>query len=378
MQIMYKNFYLISLLMSLLFSTYTISALPTNQLRTPYGFEVNVYAEVPGARQMTLGDEGIVYVGTNEDRVYAVVPNKEHSKASRVVTVATDLNGPNGVAYHNGALYVAEIQRIIRYDNINSALNRGEKITPKVVYDGFLNNRHHGYRYIKFGPDSLLYVGLGMPCNICLPANPTLGTISRLKEDGSHFEVFATGIRNSMGFAWDPSSQHLWFTDNGADWLGENMPPDELNYAPNINMHFGFPFFHATYPDTTYFKDRNQNTHYIPPVQLLGPHVAALGMIFYTGSMFPDKYKQQILIAEHGSWNRILKLGYRISIVTREGNKTKEYKPFITGWLQGQKAWGRPVDLLVLPNGSLLISDDYAGVLYRVTYSQKKPELHRQ
>lgn len=338
-------------------------------LEAPSGFKISLYAHVPNARQMSLGEHGVVFVGTMKGKVYAVLPNANITQAIQVIELATDLNGPNGVAYHNGALYVAEIDKILKYENINNYLADKRKPIPKVIYSNLLNNAHHGYRYIKFGPDGWLYLSIGMPCNICLPKEASLGTIARMKEDGSQFEVFAEGIRNSMGYAFDPISKELWFTDNGADWLGENKPPDELNFAPKKGMHFGFPFYNATLPDKTYYSYRDPNRQYFPPILPLGPHVAALGMIFYDGAMFPIEYKNQIFIAEHGSWNRLMKSGYRITRVSFKGKLPTSYQPFITGWLQGQKSWGRPVDLLVMTDGSLLISDDYAGNLYRVSYN---------
>ena len=235
--------------------------------------------------------------------------------------------------------------------------------------DALPTHEHHGWRYMKFGPDGLLYVGIGAPCNICKRDEPIFASIARMKPDGTGLEVFASGVRNSVGFDWHPETHELWFTENGRDELGNDLPPDELDRAPHAGMHFGYPHCHAGVIRDPEFGDR-PCMEFEPPVQLLAPHVAALGMRFYTGSMFPPQYKNAIIIAEHGSWNRERKLGYRIMMVKLDGNKAVSYEPFITGWLDEQtdQAWGRPADLEILDDGSLLISDDYKGVLYRVTY----------
>jgi glucose/arabinose dehydrogenase len=216
-------------------------------------------------------------------------------------------------------------------------------------------------------PDGLLYVPVGAPCNICEPDENRYALISRLKADGTGSEVFARGIRNTVGFDWHPVTKELWFTDNGADNLGDDIPPDELNHAPKKGLHFGYPYCHGgDIPDPQFGKKRSCS-EFTPPVQKLGPHVAALGMRFYTGSMFPAEYRNQIFIAEHGSWNRSTPIGYRITVVQLENNKAVSYKPFAEGWLQRGGAWGRPVDVLVMPDGALLVSDDEAGAIYRFT-----------
>jgi glucose/arabinose dehydrogenase len=338
-------------------------------LKLPPGFDVRIYAYVPNAREMTLGRGGVVFVGSREaGKVFALVPNQNLTAAQKVVLIASNLNNPNGVAYHNGALYVAEIHRILRYDNIIQNLNRA--LVPTVIRDDLPTAAYHGWRYIKFGPDNRLYMAIGMPCNVCLPSDKRMGTIVRMNEDGGDLEIFAKGIRNSVGFAWQPKTRALWFTDNGRDWLGDNRPPDELNYAPSAGMNFGYPYYNGRTLDSEYGKLRDPQEKYVAPALELGPHVAALGMVFYDGRMFPKKYQDQILIAEHGSWNRTLKIGYRVTLVRLQGTHPYSYQPFITGWLQGQHEWGRPVDLLVMPDGALLISDDYAGIIYRVSYQE--------
>jgi glucose/arabinose dehydrogenase len=271
------------------------------------------------------------------------------------------------VAFRDGALYVGEINRIARYDNIDSNL----KPAPKpVIVDGTLpTESHHGWKFIAFGPDGMLYVPVGAPCNVCKP-DQRHGLILRMKPDGSGREVFATGIRNSVGFDWDPQTRELWFTDNGRDSLGDNIPPDELNHAPMKGMNFGFPTCHGHGIKDPEFGANADCSTITPPAIDLGPHVASIGMAFYTGAMFPAEYRNQIIIAEHGSWNRSQKIGYRLSLVRVAGNKAVKYEPFAEGWLQGQSAWGRPADVLVMPDGSLLVSDDTADAIYRITYKK--------
>jgi glucose/arabinose dehydrogenase len=339
---------------------------PVENLRLPPGFHVSVFAaNVPGARSLTLGPKGTLFVGTRgEGVVYAIPGGASSVAADEVVTIARALNSPNGVAVRDGALYVAEIHRVIRFDGIEDRLKSPPAAVPVVTYP---KDGHHGWKFMAFGPDGLLYVPVGAPCNICKPDDP-YASITRLKADGTLFEVFARGIRNTVGFDWHPETKELWFTDNGRDWLGDDAPPDELNHAPKAGLHFGFPYCHGgTLPDPEFGKWR-PCSDFTPPAQMLGPHVASLGMRFYTGTMFPAAYRNQIFIAEHGSWNRSRKIGYRVSLVTLAGNRAVAYETFLEGFLQGEKAWGRPVDVLVRPDGSLLVSDDHAGAIYRITY----------
>ena len=340
-------------------------------LKLPPGFKIEVYATgVPNARSLALGAPGIVYVSTRRDkRVFAVVDRNRDHKADKVFTIAKGLDVPNGLAYRNGSLYIGQIPRILRLDKIDKRLANPPK--PVVVTDALPTHEHHGWRYMKFGPDGWLYVAIGAPCNICKREEETFATISRMKPDGTGLEVFASGVRNSVGFDWHPETHELWFTENGRDDLGNDYPPDELNRAPRAGMNFGFPYCHAGVIQDPEFADR-PCTEFEPPVQRLGPHAAALGMRFYTGSMFPPEYKNAIILAEHGSWNRERKLGYRVMVVRLEDNKAVSYEPLVTGWLDEatDQVWGRPVDVEVLDDGSLLISDDWKGVLYRVTYKK--------
>lgn len=355
-----------------LFAAAPVAALPIENLKLPPGFKIDVYAEnIKGARSMAQGPDGILFVGTrDEGKVYALVDSEKKNKIDQVYVIAEGLKMPNGVAYRAGALYVAEIDRILRFDSIAQRLK--DPPQPEQVGTSFPKDPSHGWKFIRFGPDGFLYVPVGAPCNICDAGDP-YAAISRMKPDGSEREIFARGIRNTVGFDWHPQSKELWSTDNGRDLLGDDLPPDELNHASKKGMHFGYPYCHAgDIADPNFGKD-HPCSNYTPPARKLGPHVAALGMRFYTGTQFPAKYRQQIFIAEHGSWNRSRKLGYRVMSVKLEGNKAVSYEPFIEGWLQpGDKVWGRPVDIEMMPDGAMLVSDDYAGAIYRVTYTAIK------
>ncbi len=353
------------------------SELPLASIRLPPGFHVEVFAaDVPGARSMARSPSGVLYVGTRTTgKVYAVLDEDGDMKADRVVTLASGLEMPNGVAFRDGDLYVAEVSRILRYDDVEKRLDDPPK--PVVVADDFPHDRHHGWKYIAFGPDGWLYVPVGAPCNICEPRDP-YASITRLKVDAPTLaerektrEIYARGIRNTVGFTWRPGTGVLWFTDNGRDWLGNDKPPDELNRAPKAGLDFGYPYCHGgEIPDPDVGPGKGCAA-YVPPIQKLGPHVASLGVKFYTGEMFPAEYRGQVFIAEHGSWNRDTPIGYRVSEVRLDGDKAVAYQPFATGWLgQDGRAWGRPVDLLVLPDGSMLVSDDKAGAIYRISYQK--------
>jgi glucose/arabinose dehydrogenase len=349
--------------------------LPLYLLKLPKGFKINLYADkVPGARQLALGEKGIVYVGTRgQGKVYALIPNKAETHTATVLTLADNLNEPNGIAFNQGSLYVAEIHQVLKYPDITRQLVKPPK--PRVINGSFPNRRWHGYKYIKFGPDGDLYIAVGMPCNTCnyRQEQPMFGTIMRMKPDGKELTVYAKGVRNSVGFDWHPVTQVLWFTDNGQDLLGDDLPPDEINRAPRAGMDFGFPFYYGNNVIAPGYnkKDIPPKAGMTIPAYNLPAHVAALGLTFYHGKAFPESYQQQMFIAEHGSWNRSSKIGYQVIYAKVKDGKVTEVKPFISGWLQGQSTWGRPVDLLTMPDGSLLISDDYAGVIYRVSYQKE-------
>ncbi len=341
---------------------------PLDKIKLPPGFEISLYAsDVPDARSMTLSPTGTLFVGTRgAGNVYAVLDRNRVNKADLILTLARGLNMPNGVAFRDGALYVAEVNRVLRYDNIETRLT--DPPTPVVVNDGFPRDRHHGWKFVRFGPDGLLYVPVGAPCNICESEDPRYATIMRMRPDGTGLELFARGVRNSVGFDWHPETHELWFTDNGRDWLGDEQPPDELNHAPRKGLHFGFPYCHGKSIPDPEFGTKRRCGDFTPPAMELGPHVAALGMRFYTGAMFPPEYRGQIFIAEHGSWNRSTPIGYRVTLVRLEQNRAVKYVVFAEGWLEGGRAWGRPVDVLVMPDGALLVSDDHAGAIYRISY----------
>ncbi|MFQ5656080.1 MAG: PQQ-dependent sugar dehydrogenase [Candidatus Methylomirabilales bacterium] len=343
---------------------------PLEKIKLPPEFAISLYARgVQNARQMALSPKGTLFVGTRrEGKVYAVVDRDQDNRGDEVITLARGLNMPSGVAFRDGALYVAEVHRTLRYDNIEARLRRPPK--PIVVNNSFPRDRHHGWKFIGFGPDGLLYVPVGAPCNVCEREDPRYASIMRMKPDGTDLEIFVRGVRNSVGFDWHPKTAELWLTDNGRDWLGDDMPPDELNRASQKGLHFGFPYCHAgKIPDPEFGRQR-QCQEFTPPAMTLGPHVAAIGMRFYTGTMFPDAYRNQIFIAEHGSWNRSTPIGYRVTLVRLEDSRAAKYDVFAEGWLQGGHAWGRPADVLVMPDGALLVSDDRANVIYRISYKQ--------
>lgn len=344
------------------------------KLDLPDGFAVEIYAgDLPNARSMAMSTDGILFVGTRRaGKVYAVVDENGDNKANRVYVIAENLNMPNGVALRDGSLYVAEVNRILRFDNISARLDNPPD--PVVVNDQYPSDEHHGWKYIAFGPDDKLYIPVGAPCNICNPDNELYATITRINPDGTNREIVAHGVRNSVGFDWHPETGNLWFTDNGRDWLGDNRPPDELNRLTKPGEHFGYPYFHGRDIWDPEFGERGKQLeiNFKTPARELGPHVAALGMLFYTGEMFPAEYQGDIFIAEHGSWNRSTKIGYRITRVQLEDGEAVSYEPFVQGWLEDDESvWGRPVDLLQLQDGSLLVSDDYSGTIYRIRYTDQ-------
>ncbi len=347
--------------------------LPLQNLNIPDGFKVEVFAEgIDGARSMAMGDNGTLFVGTrNEKTVYALQDLDGDFKAEKIIVLDSTLEVPNGLAFKDGALYVAEVGRLLRYPNVEQELSNPSE--PEVIYDDYPTEFHHGWKYIAFGPDGKLYVPVGAPCNICERSeeDERYATITRMDPDGSNREIYAKGVRNTVGFTWHPDTDELWFTDNGRDMLGDDIPPCELNRVSEAGQHFGYPYCHGETVKDPEFGDAFPCSDFIAPVQAMGAHVAPLGIKFYTGNMFPDAYKGHAFIAEHGSWNRSSKVGYKISLVKIEDNKAVSYETFIDGWLNDEKqeAFGRPVDVLFLKDGSMLISDDFGDAIYRVSYS---------
>ncbi|WP_088178787.1 PQQ-dependent sugar dehydrogenase [Thiobacillus denitrificans] len=337
-------------------------ALPLASLSLPPGFEIELFARVPNARQMALGKNTLFVGSMRAGKVYAI-PLKG---ARKPVVIADGLNLPVGVAFRDGDLYVSAVSRILRLRDIEARLNKPPR--PEVVSSAYPTDTHHGWKFIAFGPDGKLYVPVGAPCNICEPDPDRYANITRLDVTSGKVEVVARGVRNSVGFDWQPQSGELWFTDNGRDLMGDDVPPDELNRLSRSGQHFGYPYCHGGTIADPEFGQTRRCAEFVPPVQNLGAHVASLGMRFYTGTQFPERYRNAVFIAEHGSWNRSSKVGYRVSMVRLQGNRVVSHEPFVSGWLQDESAWGRPADVLVMPDGSLLVSDDHAGAIYRVVY----------
>jgi glucose/arabinose dehydrogenase len=338
----------------------------TDSIRLPEGFRIEMFADdVPNARSMALGEKTL-FVGTRaEGKVYAIPLEESDTglRAGPAITLARNLNMPNGVAFRDGDLYVAAVKRLIRFENIEARL---DDPSSKVIYDKYPTATHHGWRYLAFGPDGMLYLQIGAPCNVC--DEPGYGVITRINPDGSGREDFVFGVRNSIGFTWHPETEDMWFTDNGRDWLGDDLPSCELNIASEAGMDFGFPYCHGGDTLDPDFGEGRSCNEFTPPVLQLGAHVAPLGLRFYPGGMFPESFDGQLFIALHGSWNRSEPVGYKVMRVSLDGNTPVDYEPFAEGWLEGGEAWGRPVDIIFLADGSMLISDDRAGVIYRVTY----------
>jgi len=353
----------------LLLAAPVFAAPQLDKLTLPKGFHIALYSgQVPNAREMALGTNGTVFVGSMEaGKVYALTDSHHVGRADRVRVIASGLRMPVGVAFRDGDLYISAVSRILVLRDIEQHLDNPPE--PVVVTDRYPRETQHGWKFIAFGPDGKLYVPIGAPCNICDPGHG-YAKLTRINVDGSDRQDVAYGIRNTVGFAWQPGTGQLWFTDNGRDLMGDDMPSDELNRISRSGEHFGFPYCHqGDTPDPEFGKGKNCKD-YASPVLKLGAHVAALGMRFYTGNQFPADYKGAIIIAEHGSWNRTRKSGYRVMSVHLNGHAVKSCRPLIEGFEQNERAWGRPVDVQPLPDGSLLVSDDLAGAIYRVTYQK--------
>jgi len=341
------------------------------QLQLPVGFSISIYADnVPNARTLALGDSGVVFVGTRQQGdVYAVKDSNGDGVADKRYVIATGLYMPNGVAYKNMNLYVAETNRIIRFKHIEHHL--GKVLKPDVIYDELPSDKHHGWKYLRFGPDGKLYTAVGAPCNVCLPEKDIYSSLVRLNPDGSEFEILAQGIRNSVGFDWQPKTNQLFFTDNGRDHLGDNTPPDELNKWSETMQHFGFPYCHGGMIADPELAGNKVCSQFTAPEWKFKAHMAPLGVRFYTGKQFPERFVNQLFVAQHGSWNRTKPHGYRIALIKFKQGKPFSEQAFITGWLtKDGTVLGRPTDILQMPDGSLLIADDTLGVIYRVEYKK--------
>ena len=357
-----------ALLFGLLLAEPIYAELQLELIELPPGFSIGIYAKnVENARQMVRGDRGTLFAGSRRaGKLWAITDSDGDQRADQVRLIDEGLKMPSGLEFRDGALYVGAVERILRYDDIESHLDQPPE--PVVVTDLLPDKDHHGWKYLRFGPDDMLYIPVGAPCNVC--AEKGCGEIRRMHADGSGLETFAYGVRNSVGLAFHPQNGQLWFTDNGRDMLGDDIPADELNHAPKQGMHFGDPYCHqGDLLDEEFGRGKNC-ADYTPPAAKLDPHSAALGLAFYTGDMFPDEYKHQLFITQHGSWNRSEKSGYQILIVDiTPAGRVADIKVFASGWLQAEQAWGRPNDVLVMPDGALLVSDDKAGVIYRISYT---------
>jgi len=364
-----KTLHLYALLFGLLLVQPIHAELQLGLVKLPPGFVIDIYAEnVENARQMVRGDNGTIFAGSRRvGKLWAISDSDGDQRADRVRLIDEGLKMPSGVEFRDGALYVGAIDQILRYDNIEARLDQPPE--PVLVSDAFPDKEHHGWKYLLFGPDGKLYIPVGIPCNIC--DEEGFGEIRRMNADGSGLETFASGVRNSVGLAFHPQNGQLWFTDNGRDLLGDDIPADELNHAPKQGMHFGIPYCHQGDLLDEEFGQGKDCADYTPPVAKLDPHGAALGLVFYTGDMFPDEYRNQLFIVQHGSWNRSEKSGYQILVLDVKPDGTVlGSRVFASGWLQNEEAWGRPNDVLVMPDGALLVSDDKAGAIYRISYTK--------
>ncbi|MBN9417727.1 MAG: PQQ-dependent sugar dehydrogenase [Candidatus Eremiobacteraeota bacterium] len=332
------------------------------QIRLPQGFKLELYARVPGARHLGMAPDGTLFVGTTGDKVYAVTPQR------KVHELASGLNCPNGVAYADGSLYVCEIQRLSRIKNVLAQL--GKKPALETLNASLPDKRHHGYRVLRWGPDKHLYIGIGAPTNVGEVPDP-FGSLCRFAPDFKRLEVLQRGVRNTMGFDWSPQDGCLWFSDNGRDMLGDDIPPEELNRAPKAGQHYGFPYrYGANVPDPEWGAKMPAGLKPVEPAAAMQAHMAPLGFRFYRGTMFPQSYRNCIFLATHGSWNRSRPVGYCLMLGRPDGKGKAKTEVFAQGWLRGTQVSGRPVDVQEMPDGALVISDDYAGCLYRLSYGK--------
>lgn len=354
----------LSIVMGLLLWATVVNAadLPLNKLKMPPGFEISLWAKVKDARSIAQAPGGRFFIGSRSGDKVSLVQN------GKVQTFAEGLDTPNGVAFKDGKLYVSEVSKILEF-NVPDKISAPQK-PARTLSQKFPTDTHHGWKFIRFGPDGKLYVPVGAPCNIC-DMGTEYGRIYRVDVNGTAKDIVAEGVRNTVGFDWDPASKDLWFTENGRDWLGDDTPPDEINHLTKVGEHFGFPFCHGkNIVDKEFGKGKDCKNYKAPEAELRA-HVAALGMRFYNGKLFPSEYQGGIIYAEHGSWNRSAPQGYQVGFAQVKDGKIVSVKPLVEGWLQVGDAWGRPVDVEVMEDGSVLISDDKAGVIYRLSYKAK-------
>ncbi len=345
-----------------------LDKLPLDKLKVPKGFRIEVWASnVPNARSMRLGDKGTVFVGSRlQDKVHAIV-DKDGKRTVKVI--ASGMHRPNGLAFKDGTLYISELSKVSKLEKIEDNLDTPPK--PILIYDDLPKDEAHGWKFIGIGPDNKLYIPVGQPCNNCLPPD-THAQIRRIDLDGKNMEVVAKGVRNTVGFDWHPVSKQLYFGDNARDWASEDLPEDELNRVTKVGQHFGAPFcYQGDFLDPEFGWGR-ACSEFEKPIAKMGAHTAVLGMRFYTGNQFPNDYKNGIFMARHGSWNRSIKLGGDIvHVKLKADGSVQSMKPIVTGFIQDNKFVARPADVLQLKDGSLLISDDFNGAIYRLSYDQK-------
>ena len=343
-----------------------------NHLHVPKGFSLSLFATgLDDARQMAKGNQGTIFVGSrNAGTVWALQDTNNDGKADKQFVIAKGLNMPSGLAFQGRDLYVGAVGNIYRFRDIEQHLPTPPK--PEIAFSNLPNKTHHGWKFLAFSPEGELFVPVGAPCNVCEESDSRFASILKVQLDTDKYEIVAHGVRNSVGFDWHPQSGELWFSDNGRDMLGDDVPPCEINRASQPGLHFGFPYIHAGSIIDPEFFDNHNFSDYQPPVISLDAHVAPLGIHFYEGDMFPAHYKNQLFVAEHGSWNRSKKAGYRVMLATFKNQQMLTYEPIVWGFLKGQETRGRPVAFLELDDGSVLISDDYADQIYRLTYNKKK------
>ena len=343
--------------------------LPIKKIKLPPGFHVEVYqAGVLDARGMREGDHGTVFVSSLfvAGKIYAIT-NKGGKRELK--TIAEKLFLPNGIEFYKGSLYVATPKDITRYDNIEANLDNPPK--PVMVYDKLPGQVPHGWKFIKIGPDGKLYVPIGAPCNICEPDRDTYTRIIRMNLDGSNVETVVKGMRNTVGFDWDPRTKQLWFGDNQRDWLAEDMPLDEVNHVTKVGQDFGYPYCHSGIMADPQYGWGHDCKNYVKPALLIGPHAAPLGMRFYTGKMFPAKYRNAIFLTRHGPWNKTQKYAADVVAIFVDAKGHARMEPFLTGLVENNQYLGRPADVMVMKDGSMLVSDDHNGAIYRITYKGK-------